>query len=235
MYGFQGNAEKYPLDIKGYDRKIRLFAVTPNEAGSIRQWTTLQAQPGRFPAGHFGPEITFARKLFAAGYQPAIFKYSQPSTSLTNDWREPGAQGLYDRMLEELQHAVEQINRQGDTVEIRALVWIQGESDSETKAMSEAYGQRLQMLISHFRNTVARQANLPILIGLDEQHPAVKQNPEVIAQQKRIAAQDENVAFISMLGLEKADSTHLTPDGLQYHGNRLFDDFNKLVKNTKSE
>ena len=138
-------------------------------------------------------------------------------------------------MLVELQHAVEQLNLQGDTAEIRGLVWIQGESDAETKAMSEAYGERLQTLISNFRNTVARQPKLPVLIGLDEQHPAVKLNPEVLALQKRIAAENENVAFSSMLGLEKADSTHLTPDGLQYHGNRLFDDFNKLVKRAKNK
>jgi hypothetical protein len=33
----------------------------------------MQAQDGRFPSGHFGPEVTFSRDQ-NAGYNPAIFK-----------------------------------------------------------------------------------------------------------------------------------------------------------------
>jgi hypothetical protein len=30
---------------------------------SSSDWETMQAQDGRFPSGHFGPEVTFSREL----------------------------------------------------------------------------------------------------------------------------------------------------------------------------
>jgi hypothetical protein len=71
---------------------------------------------------------------------------------------------------------------------------------------------------------------VPLYAGSHELHPGIKANEEVLISQKQITAEDKNIAFTSMIGLEKADSTHLTPNGLQYQGNRIFDDFIKLTK-----
>jgi len=38
------------------------------------------------------------------------------------------------------------------------------------------------------------------------------------------------MAFLSMLGLEKADTSHLTPRGLVTHGERLFETWQQLAQ-----
>jgi hypothetical protein len=232
MQGFQGDANHYPIDINKDDQNIPFYWVDP-ESRSNGAWLTLQAQPGIFSAGHFGPEITFARKLYEAGFHPAIFKYSAHGTSLANNWKTPKAGGLYDQMVNELQNAVKKLAKPGVTVNIKAFLWIQGESDAESKDMSDAYESNLQTLIGDFRENVAKNPKLPIILGVDEQNPSVKQNPEVVNSQKRLAANNANIKFTSMIGLQKADSTHLSPDGLQFHGNRLFDAYKDLTKNSK--
>ena len=61
--GWQGDAKHYPEDPKGYDASIPFYWVTPRHSSSGGEWTTLKAQGGRFEAGHFGLEVTFARAL----------------------------------------------------------------------------------------------------------------------------------------------------------------------------
>jgi len=188
------------------------------------------SQGGLFAKGHFGPEITFGRCLAEAGYVPAIFKYSLGATSLTEDWKEPGQNGMYDRMIQELNKSRELLQQQGHTVEIRALVWIQGESDARTRESSEGYGKRLRLLIDHFRQSVAGDPRTPIVLGVDEQHPWVMQHPQVATQQQEIADGDANIAFTSMRGLKKADVTHLAPEDVGEHGRRLFAAFVQIER-----
>lgn len=229
MHGYQGDASRYPLDINQLDKLIPFYWVTPGESDSHREWQTLKPQPGRFPSGHFGPEITFARKLYSAGYHPAIFKYSLPGSSLANDWKAPGAGGLYDKMELELKQALKVLENAGNTYSIKAFVWVQGESDANSKEIAEAYAARLQTLISNVRKQIAKNEKLPIILGVDEQHPWVLSHPEIVSIQKNFADKDDNIVFTSMLGLEKADSTHLTSESLDLHGNRLFDGFIKII------
>ena len=96
-------------DPKGMDKDIRFYWVTPGHSSSDGRWTRLKAQGGRFPKGHFGPEVTFARQLKENGFNPAIFKYSLGSTGLARDWRGPGEGGLYDQMVKELRGAIAQL------------------------------------------------------------------------------------------------------------------------------
>jgi hypothetical protein len=96
--------------------------------------------------------------------------------------------------------------------------------------MAEAFKGRLSTLVNDWLNNVAKDKNLPIILGVDEQHPYLKKNPQVVTAHKEIAAADKNIIFTSMIGLEKADSTHLKPCGLIKHGDRLFDAYKKLTE-----
>jgi hypothetical protein len=223
MQGCQGDAANYPADPQGLDKKVRFYWVTPGASSSTGQWTQLQPQGGRFPKGHFGPEVTFARSLASNGVNAAVFKYSLGSTSLAENWKAPGAQGMYDKMLAELQKAVKILRDQGHTVTIKAFVWVQGESDAKNKGIASGYQQRLQLLIADFRKQAANDPALTVILGVDEQHPWVKACPQVVAAQQELAKSGTNIVATSMVGLEKADSTHLTPKGLAAHGLRLFD------------
>ena len=229
--GWMGDAAYYPADKDELDQSIPFFWVTPKHSSSNGRWTRLKAQGGRFERGHFGLEISLARSLKKAGYRTAIFKYTLGSTSIARDWQGPGDGKMYDRMVETFKKAVSMLSAQGHRVRVRGFVWIQGESDAETPPMAAAYKERLRVLIQDLRHKVTHNSSLAVILGVDEQHPWVRKNPQVLKAQKILAQQDKRIISTSMLGLEKADSTHLTPKGLAEHGERIYAALKQLINN----
>jgi hypothetical protein len=232
--GWQGDAERYPKDSDGLDKTIRFYWVTPGFSSSDGKWTVLKAQGGRFTHGHFGLEVSFARSLKKAGYNPAIFKYSLGATSIAKDWKGPGDGKMYDQMVQELKKALSLLKKQGHKVNVRGFIWIQGESDAQYPEMADAYKGRLKSLIDDLRNNVTKNKELVIILGVDEQHPLIKKNPQVVLAQKTLAKEDSNIIFTSMIGLEKADSTHLTPPGLKEHGKRIYEAY-ETINNSRQK
>lgn len=230
MQGGNGNAACYPADPENLDQRILFYWVAPGFSSSNGSWTHLQPQGGLFPKGHFGPEITFARKLAKSGFRPAIFKYSLGGTGLAQNWRATGQKGMYDSMVVELRKAMALLEKDGHAVTVRAFVWIQGESDAETDEIAEKYFDNLNALIKDLKTNVFNDQRLPVILGVDEQHPWVKVRPLIVESQKRIAGSCPGVVFVSMIGLQKADTTHLTPAGLEAHGIRLFAAFEQITK-----
>lgn len=234
MVGSTGDAAGYPEDLHGIDATIPFYWVDPASYSSQGQWTHLQPQRGRFEAGYFGPEIILARRLAEhyshAGESVAIFKYAQGGTSLAVDWKAPGDGGLYDRMVAELHQAVKLLENSGHEVVYEGFFWVQGESDARDDDSAAAYHYRLQRLIDDLKLKVLRAPELPVVLGVDEQHPNVQQRPEIVLTQQRLARDDAHIVFTSMMGLEKADQTHLTPAGLIGHGQRLFEGFLQVVR-----
>jgi hypothetical protein len=227
--GWQGNAAHYPSADQYVDEQIAFYWVTPGFSSSDGQWTTLQPQGGRFKDGHFGPEVTFARSLKEAGLNPAIFKYTRGATGIAKHWKTPGQGGMYDNMVTEFAKAKGLLEQEGYRVQVRCFIWIQGENDAHTEAMADAFKERLRTLIGDIRLNVTGNPSLPVILGLDEQHPWVTKNPQVIRAQQELAKELDHVVFTSMIGLEKADVSHLTPDGLAEHGRRLFAAYRRLT------
>lgn len=230
MLGYGGNAKYYPSSQSSHDGQIRLYWVAPGISSSGGKWTSLQAQGGIFPSGHFGIEVAFARGLVQNGIHPYIFKYSLGSTSLAKHWLGPGENGMYDEMVAELRKAIALQQSAGNRVTVKSLIWIQGESDAETKEMADKYRSRLKRLIYDFRTNVAHNQRLPVVLGVDEQHPWVRNNPVVVRSQKQIVASDTCEVFTSMIGLPKIDASHLTPQGLEQHGKLVLEAYLGLRK-----
>ena len=225
--GWMGRATSYPADPKNEDPNI-LYYWNPRDRGVKLDWTTMQKQNGRFPEGHFGPEVTFSRKVLESGENPAVFKYCRGSTSIGDNWKGPGDHKLYDAMVADLKNAIQLLNTRGDRVTNGALIWIQGESDAIKPENALAYEERLKTLIEDMRKNVLHDPNLFVILGCDEMHSAVQRNPQVITAQEHLAATLPNCIRTSMLGLPKADGTHLRPEGLLTHGERLFDAYQTL-------
>jgi len=225
--GQKGDASYYPADPSNLDPLIGLNYALINTTSSSGNWIKMQAQEGLFTNGHFGPEVTFSRKLKENGFNPAIFKYSKGSTSIYSFWKTPGSGGYYDKMIVELKKAIAVLEQKGHTVTIRGFVWIQGESDA-TETAAPLYYASLQSIIRDLRTNVTKNNNLPIVLGVDEQHSGVVKFPIIVQSQQRIASEEGNAIFTSMIGLPKADRTHLTPAGLISHGIRLFDAYKTL-------
>ncbi|MCK5813638.1 MAG: hypothetical protein KAH03_05245 [Cocleimonas sp.] len=222
MQGWRSDAAQYPQNGIVMDADIPFYWEAVDYASSKGKWQTLGSQAGHFSKGHFGPEVTFARQLKRSKFNPAIFKYSFGSSNLRDVWKAPGKGGLYDKMTEQLQHAIKQLRSQGHQVNIRAFIWIQGESDADTDKLASAYYHNLRTLLHHFRHNIVRSPNLPVLLGVDEQHPRVELRPAVVEAQKKLATEDPSIIFTSMRGLEKSDVTHLTAKGVIAHGRRLY-------------
>ena len=183
-------------------------------------------QEGRFPLGHFGPEVSFSREIKMAGYDPYIFKYTKGSTSIYNDWKRPGQGGMYDSMVKDLAIAVSTLEQAGVSVNIRGFIWIQGESDAENDKMALEFEDNLIRIIADLKE-VTNNNELKVILGVDDQHAWVSERPIVVEAQKNIAALDPNISFTSMIGLPKADATHLTPSGLVEHGKIISEAFKK--------
>ena len=226
--GWMGDGANYPQEELELDKSILLNWTFFGLESSGGQWVAMQPQKGRFPEGHFGPEVSFSRELKKAGYNPAIFKYTKGATGLARDWKAPGEGGIYDRLVTDLKEAIHALEKQGYSVNIQGFIWIQGESDGSDDVSANAYYTNLQGLIVDLHNKVLNIPKLKIILGVDEQHEFMKNRPQVVEAQKRIAEDDPDIIFTSMVGLQKADGTHLTPAGLVKHGVRIFNAFNLL-------
>lgn len=227
--GWKGNAKEYPIDTWHVDKEIMFYWHTPKHGSSNRRWSNMQAQPGRYEHGHFGPEVSFARALHQQSTTPAIFKFALGGSSLDKDWKKPGENGLYDQMVHELKCAISLLKSKGININFKGFIWIQGESDAKNQTSSNVYRLNLALLIDDLRTNVIGKQDLLILLGVDEQHPFVVKNPAVLTAQKTLAKFDNTIGHTSMYGLEKADATHLTPNALIQHGIRLHNDLQSLV------
>ena len=228
--GWMGNAAEYPKNEMELDNSILLNWTFYGKEGSNGEWITMQPQKGRFPLGHFGPEVSFARELKKAGYHPAIFKYCLGATGLARDWKAPGAGGIYDNMIKDLRTAIQKLKNKGFKVNICGFIWIQGESDGANDDYASHYYANLKRLIDNLRFEVLNKPNLKIILGVDEQHKFMVERPLVVQAQKKIARKKKNIIYTTMYGLPKADATHLTPEGLVEHGKRIYEAFKLIFK-----
>ncbi|MEE9445652.1 MAG: sialate O-acetylesterase [Cocleimonas sp.] len=229
MQGWRSDAASYPADKYHLDQLIPFYFRALNYDSSNNKWETLRPQKGHFRKGHFGPEVTFSRALLNnKRLKPAIFKYSSGGSSLKLDWKTYGKKGLYDDMVHNLRIAIKGLEAQGHTVVPRAIIWIQGESDAENEQLANEYYWHLKRMLTHLRNNIIHEPNLPVILSVDELHPRVQQHPQVVNAQMKLALENSNISFVSMMGLEKYDSTHLTAKGTIQQGKRIFSAYNNL-------
>lgn len=233
--GWMGKAEFYPEEDREIDKDILLNWTFYGTESSSGEWVTMQPQQGRFSKGHFGPEVSFAREVKKAGYNPAIFKYCLGATGLARDWKAPGAGGIYDNMVKDLKPAVQKLKDLGYKVTVRGFIWIQGESDAGDEKAAANYQANLMRMINDLRTEVLQNQNLKIILGVDEQHKFVIERPIVVEAQRVIAQEDKNIIYTTMYGLPKADGTHLTPAGLVEHGKRIYTAFKILNEVSKTK
>lgn len=183
----------------------------PGFSNSAMKWVHLSPQPLlAFPKGHFGPEYGIA----AAMPDAAIFKFTSGASSLAKDWKPGSVTGLAQRFEDELEVAMK-----GTNATPYCFVLVQGESDAETKEMATTYADRLKALIGAIRSKMG--SDVRIVLSVDELHPWVVANHEVVAAQKALADADLKISFSSFSDLPKADSTHLVAAGTLEQGKRL--------------
>jgi|GEM_PF-404037 len=132
---------------------------------ALRKWVPLGTDSfARRRGNMFGPEIAFARKL-ARAYPDqtiALVKTSAGGTKLHTQWL-PG-KAMYGRFRANNKNAISRLRMTGKKFDIAGMLWMQGESDSETVEMARAYEKNLKELVRDVREKTGHQ-KLPFVMG----------------------------------------------------------------------
>jgi hypothetical protein len=165
----------------------------------------------------FGPELAFAYNVQRQFDAPiAIIKYARGSTSIatstaqnSNIWRDfdpsdGGRLNQYDKLISTIHAAVDSLPA-GKVLNVRGIIWMQGESDA-TAGNASSYQANLTELIAALRADIGSIAaasggrmtrsatswsQLDVFVGTVRNTNAFRQT--VIDAQKAVAAEDPNV------------------------------------------
>lgn len=113
----------------------------------------------------FGPEAALAYHLATTDglkdQQWFIIKYTAPGTNLDLHWRQNT--NLSQKMMDYVEDCVEALVAEGYDVQIRSLLWMQGENDAIEGAETCAnnYAVNEQTLVQNFRIKFAKYATRP--------------------------------------------------------------------------
>jgi hypothetical protein len=187
----------------------------------------LQRQYGNFrkPEGGFGPEIGFARELSAKEGRPlAIVKVAFSGTGMRTDWNaaDPGDGGAcYRALVNETKAATHAATVEGIALHLRALVWVQGESDANPKD-APGYESSLGKMLASLRKDLDAP-RLIALLGLNTQF-GEGHNPfvlTIVEAQKSLAAKDSRCVYVDTTGAAIANTVHFDAAGTLTMGRRF--------------
>lgn len=146
--------EKYAEYEKGYDNVyINYFASSTNESHSFVKCAARQGEWG----GYFGPELGLAEKLNELYPDQTFFiiKYAWGGTNLYEQWLSPSSEGetgpLYQSFVEYVKTSLAYLQLKNYDIEIEAMCWMQGESDSLEEAVAIEYEENLSNFVSDLR------------------------------------------------------------------------------------
>lgn len=187
-------------------------------------------QYGNFKSaeGGFGPEIGFVRELRRREHNRslAIVKVAFSGTGMRTDWNpsDLGQGGsCYRALLSEVKAARDAAKRQNIRLRSRALLWVQGESDSNARD-AEAYERALGGMLARLREDLA-EPQLPAFLAVNT-HFGNDKNPfvaRVVEAQKAIALKSGLGEYVDTEGAETLlpTQTHFTALGTLEVGRRF--------------
>jgi hypothetical protein len=183
---------------------------------------TLRAQQGEGANPQFwGPEVGFARRLMAAGVTDVfIVKASRGGGGNTFWVKDASDHHMYTHILQTVEQAVAALP-QGTTFEIAALLYVQGESDSEAEA--KLSGERLRLLAGNLRADLPHAGNLKVLVG---GIAAAGANRDIVrTQQANLPKIDPTFRYVDTLDLRQQsdDQLHFNKPAKLEIGRRLAD------------
>jgi hypothetical protein len=165
----------------------------------------------------------------------AIIKVSRGSTNLSSDWDPSDATNgpkghMYAGLETAVPQAIQALRDQGHSVEIRGMIWHQGESDGSSANQStyDSYKANLTEFIQVVRQDLG-YPNLPFIIGELESVSGTR--VAVRTAQSDVAAAMNFVEFVPSSGLAVADGTHFTTESVIELGLRFAATMQSTVSN----
>lgn len=151
--------EKYNEYSNGYDNVfINYYCSGNNISEGFVKCKTNQGEMN----GYFGPELSMAEKLHELHPNELFFiiKYAWGATDLNKQWLSPKSFGktgkLYDYFTQFVDQSINYLISKDYDVEIEAICWMQGESDSFSIAHAKAYETHLSNFIYDIRKKFSR-------------------------------------------------------------------------------
>jgi len=170
------------------------------------------------PDTEFGPEISFAYEMQKTLKKPiGIVKYAKGGTGLALTWNPlppPGAIE-YQKLINKVNAA-----RKARSINIKGMIWMQGEKDSGQTTYAVAYAQNLSNLIQTVRADFNAPA-MPFVAGrVNPQPPPYPYSAPVRAAQENCTSTP--YAWVNCDDLPKiSDNVHYNTDGLVELGKRF--------------
>ncbi len=215
-----------PANVRIWDNKKGLWVTLGTDSTAIAR------------NGLFGPEVAFAHRLAKIwpDHMIGIVKTAAGGTKLHTQWL-PG-KWMYQRFILNLNKALRDLEASNTDYEIAGMLWMQGESDSETTEMANAYQDNLKSLIADVRKQT-KQASLPLVMGrisssLLKKTPWVFDHARIVQQaQETVAARDDRVFIVNTDELSTLkDNTHFDTQAQLTLGDAMADlMINALQKN----
>jgi len=176
----------------------------------------------------FGPEVVFSHRMAKAfpDHEIRLVKTSAGGTSLAKGWL-PDKNKMYPRLIANYRNALADLEKSGHQVETAGMLWMQGEGDSETFEMANAYEANLVIMLRDLRQTTATP-KLPVVMGRISSGllKATKWNfqlsPIVQKAQEAVAAKDPDTHIVPTDDLSLLeDNTHFDSKGQINLGERM--------------
>ncbi|MBN1602759.1 MAG: hypothetical protein JW915_14210 [Chitinispirillaceae bacterium] len=228
MSGMTGSGN-LSSELKSKQQNTRIY-LNPSMDGATSlkgKWLTLEPGFG-YSNTQFGPELCFAASLTKKypAIKFALYKSSVAGTNLDKQWRPPSSGGtagnLYTSFVSELQKAITSLkNATTDTIIIKGMLWMQGESDAMDKSMANNYEKNLKNLINDIRKEVTVDDMPFIAANIDEQ--TMWTDYKIVnTAMNNLAKEMTNVITFPTKGF-KTDRIHYQNEGMVALGNAFAD------------
>ncbi len=157
------------------------------------------------PYDTFGPELSFAHSLKAAGNSDiAIAKFTHSGSQII-DWTPKGSmaktRNLYPKLIKFISESVRDLETKGHEVRIAGVFYHLGENDMSFSPYRRDAAKRLQSLIQQSR----RDLSLPELTWVVSQQQPTDDKAvnaiDVVADIERMAAMDDHVIHLKAFNL----------------------------------
>jgi hypothetical protein len=185
----------------------------------------------------FGPEMNFSHRMSRAypDHQIRIIKTSAGGTKLCKHWLPDST--MYNRFITNINNAMSEMENSKEPYEICGMLWMQGESDSETVEMADAYEENLEAFFKAIREETDKP-DLTIVMGritsklLLETPWVFAYTPLVQKAQEAVAQEDQNVFIINTDKLSTLwDNTHYDTKGQLKLGRKMAQIMLKEIQN----
>lgn len=227
---------------RGWDT-VANFPTTPTNyqaaTSAVRFWTIGTTWIDLGPRGDqdAGLELSAGRDFDAVWSDTVhVLKYAVGGTDLASDW-DPDAPGTrWTNWLADLDDAQDALPDRLDTLRIRCVAWVQGESDAAVEVDANAYETNLDNFIDALKSEANARGGLwddfLFVVARLPSFQTSAYKATVIAAQDAVAAARSDTVIIDTDALTDTDGTHYDADSLISLGHAVEDAHTNQVDQT---